>query len=161
MLAAIASAAPPRERQGHDVRHHHADEKAKYRKQGHQNEKRTNGRRVDVVRHQRHIGQHDTHAIEVKRTPRAAGDDIAGAIRCVARVLARDVAAVVADAGINVTSVTSSTNTSSQKAVITAILEIEAVDQIDRIFKRLRQVKNVVSVHRAPSTKATASRRIE
>src|SRR6266487_3579519 len=75
--------------------------------------------------------------------------------------LLRDVAAVVADAGINMTSVTSSTNASSQKAVITATLEIEAVDQIDRIFKRLRQVKNVVSVHRAPSTKATASRRIE
>ena len=75
--------------------------------------------------------------------------------------LLRDVAAVVADAGINMTSVSSSTNASSQKAVITATLEIEAVDQIDRIFKRLRQVKNVVSVHRAPSTKATASRRIE
>src|SRR6266702_3728535 len=75
--------------------------------------------------------------------------------------LLRDVAAVVADAGINMTSVTSSTNASSQKAVITAILEIEAVDQIDRIFKRLRQVKNVVSVHRTLSTKATASRRIE
>ncbi len=75
--------------------------------------------------------------------------------------LLRDVAAVVADAGINMTSVSSSTNASSQKAVITATLEIEAVDQIDRIFKRLRQVKNVVSVHRAPSTKATPSRRIE
>src|SRR2546421_2282569 len=54
--------------------------------------------------------------------------------------LLRDVAAVVADAGINMTAVTSNTNTSLQKVTITATLEIETVDQIDRIFKRLRQV---------------------
>jgi GTP pyrophosphokinase len=65
--------------------------------------------------------------------------------------LLRDVAAVVSDAGINMTAVASSTNTSLQKAVITATLEIDAVDQIDRIFKRLRQVKNVVSVGRTHS----------
>ncbi|HEY6406410.1 MAG TPA: bifunctional (p)ppGpp synthetase/guanosine-3',5'-bis(diphosphate) 3'-pyrophosphohydrolase [Ktedonobacteraceae bacterium] len=68
--------------------------------------------------------------------------------------LLRDVAAVVSDAGINMTAVTSSTNVSSQKAVITATLEIEAVDQIDRIFKRLRQVKNVVNVSRSLTTKS-------
>jgi GTP diphosphokinase / guanosine-3',5'-bis(diphosphate) 3'-diphosphatase len=62
--------------------------------------------------------------------------------------LLRDVAAVVFDAGINMTAVSSSTNTSLQKAVITATLEIDTVDQIDRIFKRLRQVKHVVSVNR-------------
>ncbi len=66
--------------------------------------------------------------------------------------LLRDVAAVVADAGVNMTSVTSTTNTSSQKAVITATLEIMAedgvIDQIERILRRLRQVKNVVSVER-------------
>jgi GTP diphosphokinase / guanosine-3',5'-bis(diphosphate) 3'-diphosphatase len=67
--------------------------------------------------------------------------------------LLRDVAAVVSDAGINMTAVTSSTNVSSQKAVITATLEIEAVDQVERIFKRLRQVKNVVSVSRSLATK--------
>ncbi len=76
--------------------------------------------------------------------------------------LLRDVAAVVTDAGINMTAVTSNTNTSSQKAVITATLEIEAVEQIERIFKRLRQVKNVVSVNRSLSTKSTpAYRNIE
>jgi GTP pyrophosphokinase len=67
--------------------------------------------------------------------------------------LLRDVAAVVADAGINMTSVTSTTNASLQKAVITATLEIAAaegvIDQIERILRRLRQVKNVVSVERA------------
>ncbi|MBE3558746.1 MAG: bifunctional (p)ppGpp synthetase/guanosine-3',5'-bis(diphosphate) 3'-pyrophosphohydrolase [Ktedonobacteraceae bacterium] len=67
--------------------------------------------------------------------------------------LLRDVAAIVADAGINMTAVTSTTNASSQKAVITATLEITAaenvVDQIERLLRRLRQVKSVISVERA------------
>jgi guanosine-3',5'-bis(diphosphate) 3'-pyrophosphohydrolase len=67
--------------------------------------------------------------------------------------LLRDVAAVVTDSGINMTSVTSTTNASLQKAVITATLEIAAaqgvIDQIERVLRRLRQVKNVVSVERA------------
>jgi len=71
--------------------------------------------------------------------------------------LLRDVAAVVADAGVNMTMVTSMTNAALQKAVITATLEIEAangvIDQIERIFRRLRQVKNVVSVERAVNAK--------
>ncbi|MFL5653464.1 MAG: RelA/SpoT family protein [Ktedonobacteraceae bacterium] len=75
--------------------------------------------------------------------------------------LLRDVAAVVADAGINMTAVTSSTNASLQKAIITATLEIETVDQIDRIFKRLRQVKNVVSVSRTPAHSVPINRRSE
>ena len=62
--------------------------------------------------------------------------------------LLRDVAAVVADAGINMTAVASTTNASLQKAVITATLEIEAIDKIEPIFERLQQVKNVVSVAR-------------
>ncbi len=66
--------------------------------------------------------------------------------------LLRDVAAVVADAGINMTSVTSTANPSSRKAVITATLEFMAetnvLDQIERLMRRLRQVKNVVSVER-------------
>ncbi len=71
--------------------------------------------------------------------------------------LLRDVAAVVADVGVNMTMVTSMTNTALQKAVITATLEIAAAngvhDQMERIFRRLRQVKNVVSVERAVSAK--------
>ena len=70
--------------------------------------------------------------------------------------LLRDVAAVVADSGINMTAVTSSTTASLQKAVITATLEIDAVEQIDRIFKRLRQVKNVVSVNRTLDAKCSS-----
>jgi GTP diphosphokinase / guanosine-3',5'-bis(diphosphate) 3'-diphosphatase len=62
--------------------------------------------------------------------------------------LLRDVAGVVADAGINMTAVSSTTHPSLQKAVITATLEIAGVDQIEPIFERLQQVKNVVSVSR-------------
>ncbi len=71
--------------------------------------------------------------------------------------LLRDVAAVVADAGVNMTMVTSMSNVALQKAVITATLEIAAangvIDQLERIFRRLRQVKNVVSVERAMNAK--------
>ncbi len=62
--------------------------------------------------------------------------------------LLRDVAGIVADAGINMTSVASTTNASLQKAVITATLEIENVDQIAPLFERLQQIPNVVSVRR-------------
>ena len=62
--------------------------------------------------------------------------------------LLRDVAAVVSDAGINMTSVASTTNMSLQRAIITATLEITDLDQIDPVFEKLKQVKNVVSVAR-------------
>jgi len=62
--------------------------------------------------------------------------------------LLRDVAAVVADAGINLTAVATTTNASLQKAVITATLEITSMNQIEPIFERLQQIKNVVSVSR-------------
>jgi GTP pyrophosphokinase len=72
--------------------------------------------------------------------------------------LLRDVAAIVADANINMTAVTSATNTSSQKAVITVTLEIAArenmLDQFERLLRRLRQVKNVVHVERALNANA-------
>jgi GTP pyrophosphokinase len=63
--------------------------------------------------------------------------------------LLRDVAAVVADAGINMTAVSSTTNASLQKAVITATLEIETVDQLELVFKRLRLIRNVTDVKRS------------
>lgn len=62
--------------------------------------------------------------------------------------LLRDVASVVADAGINMTAVTSTTNLSLQRAIITASLEITSLDQIEPVFDKLKQVKNVVSVAR-------------
>jgi RelA/SpoT family (p)ppGpp synthetase len=75
--------------------------------------------------------------------------------------LLRDVAVVVADAGINMTAVTSSTNASLHKAVITATLEIDTIEMLDRIFKRLRQVRNVVSVGRTPAKRAATKSRSE
>jgi GTP pyrophosphokinase len=63
--------------------------------------------------------------------------------------LLRDVAAVVADAGINMTAVSSTTHASLQKAVITATLEIETVDQLELIFKRLQLIQNVTDVKRS------------
>lgn len=67
--------------------------------------------------------------------------------------LLRDVAAIVADAGINMVSVNSVSRASLKKAEITATLEIaadaHALDKIERIMRRLRQVKTVVSVERA------------
>src|SRR5579875_3483878 len=63
--------------------------------------------------------------------------------------LLRDVAAVVADAGINMTAVSSTTHASLQKAVITAKLEIETVDQLELILKRLRLIRNVTDVKRS------------
>lgn len=62
--------------------------------------------------------------------------------------LLRDVAAVVADAGINMTAVSSTTNAALQKATISATLEIDTIEQLEQIFDRLRLVKNVVSVGR-------------
>ncbi len=62
--------------------------------------------------------------------------------------LLRDVASVVSDAGINMTSVASTTNLSLQRAIITATLEITSLEQLEPIFERLKQVKHVVSVAR-------------
>ena len=70
--------------------------------------------------------------------------------------LLRDVAAVVADAGINMTAVASTTNASLQKAIISATLEIESIDQMEPVFERLQQVKNVVSVSRDRSRRVQA-----
>ncbi|GAC1447016.1 MAG: bifunctional (p)ppGpp synthetase/guanosine-3',5'-bis(diphosphate) 3'-pyrophosphohydrolase [Ktedonobacteraceae bacterium] len=67
--------------------------------------------------------------------------------------LLRDVAAVVADAGINMVAVNSTNSPSLQKAEIVATLEVTAdanvLNQIERLLRRLRQVKTVVSVERA------------
>jgi guanosine-3',5'-bis(diphosphate) 3'-pyrophosphohydrolase len=71
--------------------------------------------------------------------------------------LLRDVAAVVSDAGINMTAVSSTTNPALQKAVITATMEIQSIDQIERVFKRLLQVKSVVSVGRNLGSRAEQS----
>jgi guanosine-3',5'-bis(diphosphate) 3'-pyrophosphohydrolase len=62
--------------------------------------------------------------------------------------LMRDVAAVVADAGINMTAVGSTTHQSTHTALITATLELDSLDQMRRVFTRLERVKGVVKVER-------------
>jgi len=62
--------------------------------------------------------------------------------------LMRDIAAVVADAGINMTAVGSTTNQSMHTALITATLELDSLEQMRRIFTRLERVKGVVKVER-------------
>ncbi len=61
--------------------------------------------------------------------------------------LIRDIATVVSDVGVNMTSV--STNVSSkQMALISATLEIENLDQLQRLFTKLEKVKDVRHVER-------------
>jgi guanosine-3',5'-bis(diphosphate) 3'-pyrophosphohydrolase len=62
--------------------------------------------------------------------------------------LMRDVAAVVADVGINMTAVGSTTHQSTHTALITATLELDSLDQMRRIFTRLERVRGVVQVER-------------
>ncbi len=61
--------------------------------------------------------------------------------------LIRDIATVVSDVGVNMTSV--STNVSSKEiAIISATLEIENLDQLQRLFTKLEKVKDVRHVER-------------
>jgi len=61
--------------------------------------------------------------------------------------LIRDIATVVSDVGVNMTSV--STNVSSKEmALISATLEIENLDQLQRLFTKLEKVKDVRHVER-------------
>ncbi len=62
--------------------------------------------------------------------------------------LIRDIATVVSDVGVNMTSVSSITSASKQTAMISATLEIESLDQLQRVFTRLEKVKDVRHVER-------------
>lgn len=62
--------------------------------------------------------------------------------------LIHDVATVVSEAGVNITSVSSHVASSREQAVITATLEIENLDQMQAVLKKLERVKGVISVER-------------
>ena len=62
--------------------------------------------------------------------------------------LIRDIATVVTEVGVNMTSVTSNVSSSKQTALINATLEIESLDQMQRLFTRLERVKGVIVVER-------------
>ena len=62
--------------------------------------------------------------------------------------LIRDIATVVSEAGINMTSVNSHTGGGKETVLISATLEIESLDQVQRLFARIEKVIGVKSVER-------------
>jgi GTP pyrophosphokinase len=62
--------------------------------------------------------------------------------------LIRDIATVVSEAGINMTSVSSTVGAGQEIAFISATFEIESLEQLHRLFLRIEKVKNVMHVER-------------
>lgn len=62
--------------------------------------------------------------------------------------LIRDVAAVVADVGVNLVLISSHSHKNRELVVVTATLEIDSLDQMQRLFTRLEKVKDVIHVER-------------
>jgi len=62
--------------------------------------------------------------------------------------LIRDIATVVSEAGVNMTSVGSNVSAGHERALINATLEIESLDQMYWLFTRLEKVKGVLHVER-------------
>jgi guanosine-3',5'-bis(diphosphate) 3'-pyrophosphohydrolase len=62
--------------------------------------------------------------------------------------LIRDIASVVSEVGVNITSVSSHVTTSKEWAVLTVTLEIENLDQMQRVLNKIEKVKGVASIER-------------
>ena len=62
--------------------------------------------------------------------------------------LIRDIATVVSEVGVNMTSVASNVSAGKEIALINATLEIDGLDQLQRLFVRLERVKGVMGVER-------------
>jgi guanosine-3',5'-bis(diphosphate) 3'-pyrophosphohydrolase len=62
--------------------------------------------------------------------------------------LIRDIATIVSEAGVNMTSVSSNVSAGKQEAVINATLEIDGLEQMQRVFTRLERVKGVTGIER-------------
>ena len=62
--------------------------------------------------------------------------------------LIRDIATVVSEVGVNMTSVASNVSAGKDIALINATLEIDGLDQLQRLFVRLERVKGVMGVER-------------
>jgi guanosine-3',5'-bis(diphosphate) 3'-pyrophosphohydrolase len=62
--------------------------------------------------------------------------------------LIRDIATIVSEVGVNMTSVASNVSGSKEIARINATLEIDGLDQLQRLFVRLERVKGVMGVER-------------
>jgi GTP diphosphokinase / guanosine-3',5'-bis(diphosphate) 3'-diphosphatase len=62
--------------------------------------------------------------------------------------LIRDIAAVVSEAGVNMTAVNSNVSVGKQVVLVNATLEIDSLDQMQRLFARIEKVRNVQHVER-------------
>ena len=62
--------------------------------------------------------------------------------------LIRDIATVVSEMGVNMTSVGSTVSVGKETAIISATLEVEGLEHMQRVFARLEKVKNVIHVER-------------
>jgi len=62
--------------------------------------------------------------------------------------LIRDIATVVSEIGVNMTSVSSNVSASKEVAVISATLEVDGLEQLQQVFSRLEKVKGVIHVER-------------
>ena len=62
--------------------------------------------------------------------------------------LIRDIAAVVSESGVNMTSVGTNVSSNRETAVISATLEIDSLEQLNRVFAKLEKVKDVRNVER-------------
>jgi len=62
--------------------------------------------------------------------------------------LIRDIATVVSEVGVNMTSVSSTVSNGKEMALISATLEIDGLDQLQRLFAKLEKVKDVHHIER-------------
>src|SRR2546421_1150806 len=62
--------------------------------------------------------------------------------------LIRDIASVVSEVGVNMTSVTTNVSSDRERALINTTLEIDGLDQLNRVFAKLEKVKDVRQVER-------------
>src|SRR5207244_976908 len=62
--------------------------------------------------------------------------------------LIRDIAAVVSESGVNMTSVGTNMSSNRETVVISATLEIDSLEQLNRVFAKLEKVKDVRNVER-------------
>ena len=62
--------------------------------------------------------------------------------------LIRDIASIVSESGVNMTSVSSNVSVGKETAFIKVTLEVESLDQLKKVFNRLEKVKGVVGVER-------------
>jgi GTP diphosphokinase / guanosine-3',5'-bis(diphosphate) 3'-diphosphatase len=62
--------------------------------------------------------------------------------------LIRDIASIVSEVGVNMTSVTTNVSSDREKALIIATLEIDGMDQLNRVFAKLEKIKDVRQVER-------------